>query len=170
MCWGDKESWESNLIVFVWVVCVSIILTSQIVQMVLWCIDQFCGLVDANKQIYEILNLIWFWTCGHIKLSVYIYIPLINFCRLSLDKTDHLIQNWMRHSREYLSSDLKSVIWFYLAEEKPRNKHTFNWSWKTKTFCRSEASEASIIHTGGLDSASFSAPFIEPPLWCHSGN
>jgi len=110
---------------------------------------------------------------------VYIYISLINFCRLSLDKTDHLIQNtdhliqnWMMDSRGYLSCNLKSVVWFYLTEEKPRNKQTFNniGHGKQKTFCRSEASEASTIHTGGLDPACFSAPLIEPPLWCHSGN
>ena len=41
---------------------------------------------------------------------IYIYNPSNNFCELSLDKTDHLIQNRTMVIRGYLPSDLIPVV------------------------------------------------------------
>ena len=42
--------------------------------------------------------------------NVTFYNPPINFCGLSLDKTDHVIQNRTMVTRGYLPTDLISVI------------------------------------------------------------
>ena len=47
------------------------------------------------------------------------YDPPINFCGLSLDKTDHVIQNLTMVIRGYPPSD------FISTKEKPRNEQTF---------------------------------------------
>ena len=51
------------------------------------------------------------------------YKPPINFCGLSLDKTNHVIQNWTMVIRRYSPCDLISD--FISTEEKPRNEKTF---------------------------------------------
>ena len=51
--------------------------------------------------------------------KVSIYNPPNNFCELSLDKADHVIQNRKMDVRGYPSSD------FISTEGKPRNKQTF---------------------------------------------
>ena len=54
------------------------------------------------------------------------YNPPNNFCKLSLDKIDHMIRNQMMVIRGYLPSDLISVVWFYFNGRKTwRNKQTF---------------------------------------------
>ena len=55
------------------------------------------------------------------------YNTMINFHGLSLDKTDHVIQNQTIVIRGYPQSDLISypLSDFILMQEKPRNKEKF---------------------------------------------
>ena len=53
------------------------------------------------------------------------YNPPINFCGLSLDKTDQVTQNRTMVIRRYPPSDLISSSDFISTEEKPRNEKTF---------------------------------------------
>ena len=46
------------------------------------------------------------------------YNLLNNFCGLSLDKTDHVMQNLMMVISQYLLFDLISVVWFYFDASK----------------------------------------------------
>ena len=68
----------------------------------------------------------------------YSYNPPNNFCGLSLDKIDHVIENRRTGIRGYPSSD------FISAEGKGRNQQTFTLNFKfvkenqKKTFCRSQ--------------------------------
>ena len=58
------------------------------------------------------------------------YNPQNNFCELSLDKTDHVIQNRTMVIRGYPSSDFISTEGN--QEASKRSSETFNWSRKTK--------------------------------------
>ena len=48
--------------------------------------------------------------------------PLNNFCGLSLDKTDHVIQNRKMDIGGYPPSDLISVVWFYFDGRKIKKR------------------------------------------------
>ena len=58
------------------------------------------------------------------------YNPPNNFCVLSLDKTDHVVQNRTMVIRRYTRSDLISVVWFYFdgrTTKKRANAHAKLW-------------------------------------------
>ena len=68
---------------------------------------------------------------------IYIYNPLNNFCGLSLDKTDHVVQNRTMDIRRYtpVRFDIRRPILFRRKENQETRKRsslTFNWSTKTK--------------------------------------
>ena len=77
-----------------------------------------------------------------VNVDLFIYNPPNNFCGLSLDKTDHVIQNRTMVIRRYPSSD------FISTEERPRHEQVFKLnfkrSWKTKKILFAEASEGEI--------------------------
>ena len=56
-------------------------------------------------------------------IIIYCYNPPNNFCGLSLDKTDHVIQDWTMDIRGYPPSDLISVVSFY-CDGRKTSKHS----------------------------------------------
>ena len=70
-----------------------------------------------------------------------IYKPPINFCGLSLDKTDHVIQNWTVVIRGYQRPIwYPASIWFFVYRRKTKTCANLwaelliirSWSWKTR--------------------------------------
>ena len=72
-----------------------------------------------------------------ILLITLLYNPLNNFCWLSLDKTDQVIQNRTMVIRRYPPSDLIPDFISTAGEGQETSKRsslTFNRSWKTKEY------------------------------------
>ena len=80
---------------------------------------------------------------GHRGLFIF-YNPPNNFCGLSLDKTDHGVENRTMDIRRYTPSDLISVVWFYFDGRKTKkraNDYAKLWIGQgkpKKTFSRSQ--------------------------------
>ena len=81
---------------------------------------------------------------GGWEMDRYVYNPLNSFCGLSLDKTDHVIQNHTMVIGGYPPSDLISVVWFYFDGRKTKKqanvqaKLLIGQEKPNKTFCRSQ--------------------------------
>ena len=78
--------------------------------------------------------------CDTAMLLIF-YKPPINFCGLSLDKTDHVIQNWTVVIRGYQRLIWYPVsIWFFVYRRKTKTWANLwaelliikSWSWKTR--------------------------------------
>ena len=80
--------------------------------------------------------------CMIIVISI--YNPPNNFFGLSLDKTDHVIQNRTMVIRRYPPSDLISVVWFYFDGIKAKKRASvqakllIGHGKQKNTFCRSQ--------------------------------
>ena len=79
-----------------------------------------------------------------LEVNTLIYNPPNNFCGLSLNKIDNMIQNRTMDIRGYSPSDLISVVWFYFDGRKTKKRANVNaklWIGQgkpKKTFCRSQ--------------------------------
>ena len=78
--------------------------------------------------------------CNTAMLLIF-YKPPINFCGLSLDKTDHVIQNWTVVIRGYQRLLwYPASIWFFVYRRKTKTWANLwaelliiiSWSWKTR--------------------------------------
>ena len=56
---------------------------------------------------------IFFTWSAKRRRNFFIYNLPINFCGLTLDKTDHAIQSWLMVIRRYPPSSWTSIVWFY---------------------------------------------------------
>ena len=65
-------------------------------------------------------------------VDIVCYNPPNNFCGLSLDKTDHVIQNPTMDIRGYPPSDLILFRRKENQEASKRSRQTLNWSRKTQ--------------------------------------
>ena len=80
----------------------------------------------------------------HALMDIGNYNPPNNFCGLSLDKTNHVMQNRTMVIRGYPPSDLISVVWFYFDGRKTKKQANVQAKLLTgqekpkKTFCRSQ--------------------------------
>ena len=80
-----------------------------------------------------------------------------NFCELSLDKVDHVIQNRTVFIRGYPPSDLISVVWFYFDGRKTKKRANVQAKLligqgkrKKKTFCRRQWRHKTLVDNSVL--------------------
>ena len=72
-----------------------------------------------NKKIIIVLHVrqafccIFFTWSAKRRRDIFIYNLPINFCGLTLDKTDHEIKNWPMVIRRYPPSNWTFIVWFY---------------------------------------------------------
>ena len=127
--------------------------------------NEFCILKWIGNQFWKLIqmachgwpNISWYiYTHTHPYIYIYIYIyiytyihisiynPSNNFFGLSLDKTDHMIQNWIMVTRRYLPSNLISIAWFYFDGIKHKKsasvqtKLLIGHGKQKNNFCRSQ--------------------------------